>query len=71
MGGPEFRDALRGRTIRRSSSSPRMDDEIEEDLGMETVLLKPIEADVLVRAIDAAITGLAPRSGKRQRVARH
>ena len=43
----------------------------EEDLGMETVLLKPIEADLLVHAIDAAITGLAPRSGKRQRVARH
>jgi FixJ family two-component response regulator len=73
MSGPEFRDALRaaGRDSPLVFITAHGTDEIEEDLGMETVLLKPIEADVLVRAIDAAITGLAPRSGKRQRVARH
>jgi FixJ family two-component response regulator len=57
MSGPDLRDALRD----RGRSSPIVfmtahgTEEIEEDLGMETVLLKPIEADVLVRAVDAAL----------------
>jgi len=72
MSGPDLRDALRaaGRASPLIFITAHGTDEIEEDLGMETVLLKPIEADVLVRAIDAAMTGLAPRPGKRLRVAR-
>jgi FixJ family two-component response regulator len=66
MSGPELRDALR----RRGSDSPVIFitaheiDKMEQDLGMEPVLFKPIEADVLVRAIDAAIT---PSSGRPRR----
>jgi len=72
MTGPELRDALR--TSGRDSPLVFItahEIEMVEDLGMEVVLPKPIEADVLVRAIDAAMSGgLGRRSGKRLRVAR-
>src|SRR3954468_62024 len=67
MSGPDLRDKLRA----RGSASPIVfmtahgTDEIEEDLGMETVLLKPIEADVLVRAVDAALDNYGEYLGRR------
>jgi FixJ family two-component response regulator len=72
MSGPELRDALRA----RGSESPVIFitaheiDKIEQDLGMEPVLFKPIEADVLVRAIDAAIIPSSGRPPRRAKVAR-
>ena len=72
MSGPELRDTLRG----MGRDSPLVfitahgTDEIEEDLRLETVLPKPLEADVLVRAIDAAISGVAPLPRKRVRMPR-
>jgi len=63
MSGPDLRDALRasGRDPPLIFITAHGTDEIEEDLSMDTVLLKPIEADVLVRAIDAAVDSRAPR----------
>ena len=63
MGGPELRDVLRkqGRDSPLIFITAHGTDEIEEDLGMETVLLKPIEGDLLVRAIDNAINGFGER----------
>lgn len=67
MSGPALRDELRD----RGRGSPIVfmtahgTEEIEEDLGMETVLLKPIEADMLVRAVDAAINNSAEYLAKR------
>src|SRR5215470_3959721 len=58
MTGPELRDELRA----RGSESPIVFitahgmDNMEQELDGETVLTKPIEADVLVRAIDAAMS---------------
>ncbi len=59
MSGPELRDALRA----RGSSSPIVfmtahDIEDLDELRMETVLSKPVEGDLLLRAIDAAIDGM-------------
>lgn len=73
MSGPEFRDALRG--LGRDSPiifiTAHGTDEIEQDLGMDTVLLKPIEGDVLVSAIDAAMGNTVGRGpGARAKVAR-
>jgi FixJ family two-component response regulator len=67
MSGPAFRDELRdrGRTSPIVFMTAHGTDEIEEDLGMETVLLKPIEADVLVRAVDAAMNSSAEYLGRR------
>jgi FixJ family two-component response regulator len=72
MSGPELRDALRalGRDSPLVFITAHGTDEIEEDLAMETVLPKPLEADVLVRAIDAAMNGLAPPPRKRGRMPR-
>src|SRR5437868_8620242 len=63
MNGLELRDALRA----RGSDSPLVFitahgiEHIQQEIGAEMVLSKPIEADVLVRAIDTAISGVAPR----------
>ena len=72
MSGPELRDALRaaGRDSPLIFITAHEIEQIEEDLGIDLVLPKPIEADVLVRAIDAAMNGLGRRSGRRARVAR-
>ena len=43
---------------------------VEQDLAMETVLVKPIEADVLLHAIDAAISSFLVRRNHRSRLAR-
>src|SRR3954463_3100671 len=67
MTGPELRDELRA----RGRASPIVfmtahgTDEMEETFGMEPVLLKPIEADVLVRAVDTAIDSSAESFGRR------
>jgi FixJ family two-component response regulator len=63
MGGPELRDTLRtqGRDSPLIFITAHGTDEIEEDLGMEIVLPKPIEGDLLVRAIDNAINGFGER----------
>jgi FixJ family two-component response regulator len=67
MSGPALRDELRdrGRASPIVFMTAHGTEEIEEDLGMETVLLKPIEADVLVRAVDAAINVSADYLAKR------
>jgi FixJ family two-component response regulator len=67
MSGPALRDELRdrGRASPIVFMTAHGTDEIEEDLGMETVLLKPIEADMLVRAVDAAINNSGEYLGKR------
>jgi two-component system, LuxR family, response regulator FixJ len=69
MSGPALRDRLRamGRGSPIVFMTAHGTDEIEEDLGMETVLLKPIEADVLVRAIDEAISSCGPCLPRRLR----
>jgi FixJ family two-component response regulator len=63
MSGPDLRDALQatGRDSPLIFITAHETDEIEVELGMETVLLKPIEADVLFRAIDTAVGSRAPR----------
>jgi FixJ family two-component response regulator len=72
MTGPELRDELRA----RGSESPIVFitahgmDNVEQEIDGETVLTKPIEADVLVRAIDAAMSALAPREVHRKRAVR-
>ena len=72
MSGLELRDALRA----EGSDSPVIFvtahgiDEIEEELAIETVLAKPIEADVLVRAIDAAVSSRPSPSSRRARAGR-
>ena len=72
MSGPELRDTLRamGRDSPLVFITAHGTDEIEEDLGMETVLPKPLEADVLVSAIDSAMSGAAPLPGRRVRMPR-
>ena len=72
MSGPALRDALRasGRDSPMIFITAHGTDEIEEDLSMDTVLLKPIEADVLVSAIDTALGNRAMRHPVRARVAR-
>lgn len=60
MSGPELRDALRA----RGSSSPIIfmtahDIEELDELRMETVFSKPVEGDLLLRAIDEAMDGTA------------
>ena len=72
MSGLELRDALRaeGRDSPVIFITAHGIDEIEEDLSMETVLAKPIEADLLVRAIDAAVSTRPSRPGRRARVGR-
>jgi FixJ family two-component response regulator len=72
MSGPQLRDALR----EKDRQSPLIFitahdlEMVEQDLGMETVLLKPLEADVLVHAIDAAISSFMVRRHHRSRLAR-
>ena len=67
MTGVELRDELRA----RGRASPIVfmtahgTDEMEEILGMDPVLLKPIEADVLVRAVDTAIDSSGESVGRR------
>jgi FixJ family two-component response regulator len=67
MGGFELRDTLRAKGF----DSPIVFitahgiEQFEKEIGREMVLSKPIEADVLVRAIDTAISGVAPRSARR------
>ena len=72
MSGLELRDALRaeGRDSPVIFVTAHGIDEIEEDLAIETVLAKPIEADVLVRAIDAAVTSRPSPSSRRARAGR-
>lgn len=73
MSGPQLRDALRakGRDSPVIFITAHGIDELEEDLAMQTVLAKPIEADVLVRAIDAAVSSRpAPPPGRRARAGR-
>lgn len=57
MTGPDLFDALRaeGRQSPVVFVSAHGTDEVKRDLPGETVLAKPIEADVLIRAIDAAV----------------
>ena len=64
MGGLELRNILRksGRDSPMVFITAHGTDEIEDDLKMETVLHKPIEGDVLVSAIDKAISVFAQRS---------
>ena len=80
MSGFELRDTLRA----KGSDSPVVFitahgiEQFEKEIGTEMVLAKPIEGDVLVRAIDTAISGVArlgarrvtPRIARRKRVAR-
>jgi FixJ family two-component response regulator len=72
MSGPELRDALRalGRDSPVVFMTAHGTDEIEEDLGMETVLMKPIEGDVLVRAIDTAMSSIDRGQVRRRGTAR-
>jgi FixJ family two-component response regulator len=72
MSGLELRDALRaeGRDSPVIFVTAHGIDELEEDLAMETVLAKPIEADVLVRAIDTAVSSRPLRPGRRMRAGR-
>jgi FixJ family two-component response regulator len=72
MSGPDLRDTLRamGRDSPLIFITAHGTEKIEDALGTETVLLKPIEADVLVHAIDAAINGFGPRAGRRASLAR-
>src|SRR5881394_4241347 len=59
MGGMQLRDALRasGRDSPMIFITAHSFDEIEQDLARETVLAKPIEGDILVQAINKAISG--------------
>ena len=72
MSGPQLRDALR----KNDRQSPLIFitahelEMVEQDLAMETVLVKPIEADVLLHAIDAAISSFLVRRNHRSRLAR-
>ena len=70
--GPQLRDALRekGRQSPLIFITAHELEMVEQDLGMETVLLKPLEADVLVHAIDAAISSFMARRNHRSRLAR-
>jgi FixJ family two-component response regulator len=72
MSALELRDALRaqGRDSPVIFVTGHGIDELEEDFAMETVLSKPIEADVLVRAIDAAASSRPSSHGKRARAGR-
>ncbi|HYV67466.1 MAG TPA: response regulator [Myxococcales bacterium] len=72
MSGLELRDALRaeGRDSPVIFITAHGIDEIEGELSMETVLAKPIEADLLVRAIDAAVSNRPSRPSKRARAGR-
>jgi len=72
MSGLELRDALRaqGRDSPVIFITAHAIEELEEDLSMETVLAKPIEADLLVRAIDAAVSSRPLRPGRRARAGR-
>jgi len=72
MSGLELRDALhaQGRDSPMIFVTAHGIDELEEDLAMETVLAKPIEADVLVRAIDAAARTRPSSHGRRVRAGR-
>jgi len=68
MSGTELRDVLRaeGRDSPLIFVTAHGIDELEEDLAMETVLAKPIEGDVLVRAIDAAAASRPSPPAKRR-----
>jgi len=72
MSGLELRDALRaeGRDSPVIFITAHGIDELEGDLAMETVLAKPIEADLLLRAIDAAVASRPAPPGKRVRAGR-
>ena len=72
MSALELRDALRaqGRDSPLIFLTAHGIEELEEDFATETVLTKPIEADVLVRAIDAAASSRPSSEGKRARAGR-
>jgi FixJ family two-component response regulator len=69
MSGPALRDALRG----EGRDSPVIFvtaheiDEIGDVMARETMLSKPIEADVLLQTIDAAMSAYASRTTRRAR----
>jgi two-component system response regulator FixJ len=70
MSGPALRDALRaeGRDSPVIFITAHEIDEIGDGMARETMLSKPIEADVLLRAIDAAMSTYALRTAKRARL---
>jgi len=72
MSGPELRDRLRalGRESPVVFITAHGTDRIAEGLEMETVLAKPLEADVLVRAIDIAMSTAGRGSGGSRRSTR-
>jgi FixJ family two-component response regulator len=64
MSGPALRDALRaeGRDSPVIFITAHEIDEIGDVIARETMLSKPIEADLLLRAIDAAMSAYASRA---------
>ncbi|HWT85970.1 MAG TPA: response regulator [Myxococcales bacterium] len=72
MSGPALRDALRaaGRDSPVIFVTAHEIEEIGEEVAKETMLSKPIEADVLLRAIDVAMGTYASRTARRARLAR-
>jgi FixJ family two-component response regulator len=70
MSGPALRDALRaeGRDSPVIFITAHEIDEIGDGMARETMLSKPIEADVLLRAIDAAMSTYASRTARRARL---
>ena len=71
MSGPALRDALRaaGRDSPVIFVTAHELEEIADGVATETMLSKPIEADVLLRAIDVAMGAYASRTAHRARVA--
>jgi FixJ family two-component response regulator len=71
MSGPALRDALRaeGRDSPVIFVTAHEIDEIGDEMAGEPILSKPIEADVLLRAIDAAMSAYASRISRRERLA--
>src|SRR3954469_19304794 len=63
MGGLQLRNALRagGRDSPMIFITAHSFEEIERELARETVLAKPLEGDVLVQAINKAISGFRHR----------
>src|SRR5882724_4211158 len=72
MSGTALRDVLRaaGRDSPVIFVTAHEIEEIGADVGQETMLSKPIEADVLLRAIDVAMGAYESRTARRARLAR-
>jgi two-component system response regulator FixJ len=70
MSGPALRDALRaeGRDSPVIFLTAHEIDEIGNVMARETMLSKPFEADVLLRAIDAAMSAYRSRATRRARL---